>query len=95
MAEFDAQKLAPEIAPTFSGNQVPPLSSCDSVFRQSDLAKRLATSPSASATLIGLDPAKSRQHHSIGVDLAGFPPHDGQTAVIKSGSKMVYAGALL
>jgi len=32
---------------------------------------------------------------SIGVDLAGFPPHDGQTAVIKSGSKMVNAGALL
>src|SRR5215469_13909812 len=65
MAEFDTQKLALEIAPTFSGNQVPPLSSCESVFRQSDLAKRLATSPSASATLIGLDPAKSRQHHSI------------------------------
>ena len=41
MAEFDTQKLALEIAPTFSGNQVPPLSSCESVFRQSDLAKRL------------------------------------------------------
>ena len=41
MAEFDTQKLALEIAPTFSGNQVPSLSSCESVFRQSDLAKRL------------------------------------------------------
>ena len=29
------------------------------------------------------------------LDLAGFPPHDGQTAVIKSDSEMVRAGALL
>jgi hypothetical protein len=29
------------------------------------------------------------------LDLAGFPPHDGQTAVIKSGSGMIRAGALL
>jgi hypothetical protein len=36
MAEFDAQQLALEKA-----LQVPPLSSCQAVFRQSDLAKRL------------------------------------------------------
>ena len=41
MAEFDTQQLALEKAPTVSGNQVPPLSSCEAVFRQSDLAKRL------------------------------------------------------
>jgi hypothetical protein len=41
MAEFDTQQLALEMAPTVSGNQVPPLSSCEAVFRQSDLAKRL------------------------------------------------------
>jgi hypothetical protein len=41
MAEFDIQQLVLEMAPTVSGNQVPPLSSCEAVFRQSDLAKRL------------------------------------------------------
>jgi hypothetical protein len=41
MAEFDTQQLALEMAPTVSGNQVPPLSSCEAVFRQSDLARRL------------------------------------------------------
>ena len=42
MAEFDTQQLALEKkVPTVSGNQVPPLSSCEAVFRQSDLAKRL------------------------------------------------------
>ena len=41
MAEFNTQQLAPEMAPTVSVNQVPPLSSCEAVFRQSDLAKRL------------------------------------------------------
>ena len=41
MAEFDTQQLALEKPPTVSGNQVPPLSSCEAVFRQSDLAKRL------------------------------------------------------
>jgi hypothetical protein len=40
-AEFDTQQLALEMAPTVSGNQVRPLSSCEAVFRQSDLAKRL------------------------------------------------------
>jgi hypothetical protein len=40
MAEFDTQQLALEMAPTVS-NQLPPLSSCEAVFRQSDLAKRL------------------------------------------------------
>jgi hypothetical protein len=39
MAEFNTQQLALEMAPTVSGNQVPPLSSCEAVFRQSDLAK--------------------------------------------------------
>ena len=41
MAEFDTQELALEKPPTVSGNQVPPLSSCEAVFRQSDLAMRL------------------------------------------------------
>ena len=41
MAEFETQQLALEMAPTVSGNQMPPLSSCEAVFRQSDLAKRL------------------------------------------------------
>src|SRR5215469_5808164 len=41
MAEFDTQQLALGTAPTVRGNQVPPLSSCEAVFRQSDLAKRL------------------------------------------------------
>jgi hypothetical protein len=41
MAEFETQQLALEKAPTVSGNQVPPLSSCEAVFRRSDLAKRL------------------------------------------------------
>ena len=41
MAEFNTQQLALEMAPTISVNQVPPLSSCEAVFRQSDLAKRL------------------------------------------------------
>jgi hypothetical protein len=41
MAEFNAQQLALEMAPTVRGYQVPPLSSCEAVFRQSDLAKRL------------------------------------------------------
>jgi hypothetical protein len=41
MAEFETQQLALEMPPTVSGNQVPPLSSCEAVFRQSDLAKRL------------------------------------------------------
>jgi hypothetical protein len=41
MAEFDTQQLALEMAPTVRGYQVPPLSSCEAVFRQSDLAKRL------------------------------------------------------
>ena len=41
MAEFNTQQLALEMARTVSGNQVPPLSSCEAVFRQSDLAKRL------------------------------------------------------
>lgn len=41
MAEFDTQQLALEKPPPVSGNQVPPLSSCEAVFRQSDLAKRL------------------------------------------------------
>jgi hypothetical protein len=40
-AEFDTQQLALEMAPTVSGDQVPPLSSCEAVFRQSDLARRL------------------------------------------------------
>jgi hypothetical protein len=39
MAEFD--QLARKMAPTVSGNQVPPLSSCEAVFRQADLARRL------------------------------------------------------
>jgi hypothetical protein len=49
MAEFETQQLALEMAPTVSGNQMPPLSSRGAA----------ATSPSAdraSATLIGLDP---------------------------------------
>jgi hypothetical protein len=29
------------------------------------------------------------------LDLAGFPPHDRQTAVLKSGSEMIRAGVLL
>ena len=41
MAEFNTQQLALEMAPTVSSNQVPPLNSCEAVFRQSDLAKRL------------------------------------------------------
>jgi hypothetical protein len=41
MAEFNAQQLALEMAPTVRGYQVQPLSSCEAVFRQSDLAKRL------------------------------------------------------
>ena len=41
MAEFETQQLALEMAPIVSGNQMPPLSSCEAVFRQSDLAKRL------------------------------------------------------
>ena len=41
MAEFDTQQVALGTAPAVSGNQVPPLSSCEAVFRQSDLAKRL------------------------------------------------------
>jgi hypothetical protein len=41
MPEFDTQQLALEKAPTVSGYQVPPLSSCEAVFRRSDLAKRL------------------------------------------------------
>ena len=41
MAEFETQQLALEMAPTVSGNQKPALSSCEAVFRQSDLAKRL------------------------------------------------------
>ena len=41
MAEFNTQQLALEMARTVSGNQVPPLSSCEAVFRESDLAKRL------------------------------------------------------
>jgi hypothetical protein len=41
MAEFDTEQLALEKAPTVSSNQVPPVSSCETVFRQSDLAKRL------------------------------------------------------
>jgi hypothetical protein len=41
VAEFDTQQLALEMAPTVSSNQVPSLSSCEGVFRQSDLAKRL------------------------------------------------------
>jgi hypothetical protein len=41
MAEFDTQRSALEMAPNVSGNQMPPLSSCEAVFRQSDLAKRL------------------------------------------------------
>src|SRR6516164_5030211 len=41
MAEFDTQQLALEMPLTVGGNQVPPLSSCEAVFRQSDLAKRL------------------------------------------------------
>ena len=41
MAEFDIQQSALKTAPTISSNQVPPLSSCEAVFLQSDLAKRL------------------------------------------------------
>ena len=41
MAEFDTQQVTLGMAPAVSGNQVPPLSSCEAVFRQSDLAKRL------------------------------------------------------
>jgi hypothetical protein len=41
MAEFETQQLALEKAPSVSANQVPPLSSCEAVFRRSDLAKRL------------------------------------------------------
>jgi hypothetical protein len=41
MAEFETQQLALEKAQTVSGNQVPPRSSCEAVFRQSDLARRL------------------------------------------------------
>jgi len=41
MADFDTQQSARGMAPTVSGNQVPPLSSCEAVFRQSDLVKRL------------------------------------------------------
>ena len=41
MAEFETQQLALKMAPTAIGDQVPPLSSCEAVFRQSDLAKRL------------------------------------------------------
>jgi hypothetical protein len=40
MAEFDTEQLALEKAPTVSGNQVPPVSSSETIFRQSDLAKR-------------------------------------------------------
>ena len=64
MAEFD--QLARKMAPTVSGNQVPPLSSCEAVFRQSDLARRLGEefAPAfitplvlcGAPTLIGLDP---------------------------------------
>ena len=41
MAEFETQQLALKMAPTAIGDQVPPLSSCEAVFRQSDLARRL------------------------------------------------------
>ena len=41
IAEFDTQRLALEMVPAVSGNQTPPLSSCEALFRQSDLAKRL------------------------------------------------------
>ena len=42
MAEFGTQQSALEMVPRVSGNQVmPPLSSCEAVFRQSDLVKRL------------------------------------------------------
>jgi hypothetical protein len=41
MAEFETQQSALEMAPIVSGNQMPPLSSCEAVFRQSDLVKRL------------------------------------------------------
>jgi hypothetical protein len=41
MAEFDTQQVTLGMAPAVNGNQVPPLSSCEAVFRQSDLAKRL------------------------------------------------------
>jgi hypothetical protein len=64
MAEFD--QLALEMAPTVSGNQVTPLSSCEAVFRQSDLARRLGEKfrPAfitplvfcGAPPLIGLDP---------------------------------------
>jgi hypothetical protein len=41
MAEFHTQQLALKLVPTISGYQAPPLSSCEEIFRQSDLAKRL------------------------------------------------------
>jgi hypothetical protein len=41
VAEFHTQRLALELVPTVSGYHVPPLSSCEAVVRQSDLAKRL------------------------------------------------------
>jgi hypothetical protein len=64
VAEFDTQQLALEMAPTLSGNQMPPLSSCEAdlafIVRRRAASRGAATSPSAdraSATLIGLDAA--------------------------------------
>jgi len=54
-----------------------------------------ATSPSASATLIGLDPAKSRQHHFDWRRSCRFSAPRRPNRRNKKRSKMVYAGALL